>query len=286
MLVRTVNEVVGMSVEDARREVEEKRRLFGDEHLETLDSMSLLATALRDAGKNQEARAMVEGLIRTRSRLYTHDEYAIQRLSLILATVLFALGELPSARILEEGALETFDKMSGPDSTASLTAARHLSNTLRVMGEFPALALLEERILATLRRTLGEAHPDTVLAMRRLARTRRQTAEYLAARDLDTMVIEIAERNHFDRRMILEAKCDLFADLAHLDDYQGRVKLLVEIYDESDRTLPKGDPLRKRIDRNRKLVKPLLRSAEKARKRSTPSEGEDDFPTLDIPDTL
>jgi tetratricopeptide (TPR) repeat protein len=273
-----------MSVEEARREVEEKRRLYGDDHLETLDSMSLLATALRDAGKHQEARSMVEELIRTRSRLHTHDEYAIQRLSLILATVIFALGDFPSARILEEGALETFDKMSGPDSTASLTAARHLSNTLRVMSDFASLAVVEERILATLRRTLGESHRDTVQAMSRLARTRRQTSEFQAAKDLDTMVIEIAGRNGFDARMILEAKCDLFADLTLLDDYQGRVTLLLEIYEESDRTLPKGDPLRKRIDRNRKFVKPLLRTAKKSRKFSASSD--DEFPQLHIPDTL
>ena len=273
-----------MSVEEARREVENKRRIFGDEHLETLDSMSLLATALRDSGKYQEARATVEELIRTRSRLYTNDEYAIQRLSLILGTVLFALGELSSAKILEEGVLESFDRMSGIDSDASLTAARHLSNTLRASRDYRSLADIEQRILDSLRRTRGESHRDTVQAMGRLAQTRRQTADFQAAKDLDTMVIEIAERHGFEERTIIEAKCNLFADLAQLNDYEARVQLLLQIYEESDRYLQKGDPLRRRIDRNRKLVKPLLRVAKKG---ATSHEALDrEVPQLHLPDML
>jgi len=112
-----------MSVEEARRDVEEKRRIYGDDALETLDAMSLLATALRDSGKHGEARRLIEELIRTRFSLYLNDEYAIQRLSLILGTVLFALGELSSARVLEEGVLEWFDKTSGP--IAARPSPRH-----------------------------------------------------------------------------------------------------------------------------------------------------------------
>jgi tetratricopeptide (TPR) repeat protein len=273
-----------MSVEEARRNVEEKRRVFGDEALETLDSLSLLATALRDAGKYVEARRMVEELIRTRSRLYLNDEYAIQRLSLILGSILFAMGDFPSARVLEEGVLESFDKTSGVDSGASLTAARHLSNTLRALSDFSSLADLEQRIVDTLRRTRGEADADTLQAMSRLAQTKRQLADFQAAKDLDTMVIEIAERSGVDQRTVIEAKCNLFADLAQLKEEKARLRLLTEIYEESDRYLAKGDPLRKRIDRNRKLIKPLLRVA---RKQAEAAGGaDDDGPRLHLPDTL
>jgi tetratricopeptide (TPR) repeat protein len=272
-----------MSVDDARRDVERKRQLLGDGDPDTLDSVSLLATALRDSGRYQEARETVEELIRTRSRLFTDDDYAIQRLSLILGTVLFGLGEFSSARVLEVGVLESVDTMFGPDSNASLTAARHLSNTLRAMGDYESLEVLEQRVLDTLRRTLGESHADTVQAMGRLAQTKRQTADFQGAKDLDTMVIEIAERNGFAARTIIEAKCQLFADLTLLDDYHARVRLLLEIYEESDRSLPKGDPLRRRINRNRKLVKPLLRAAKKA---GGYDDALDDVARLHIPDTL
>ncbi len=273
-----------MSIEEARRDVESKRRSFGDEHPETLDSRSHLATELRDAGQYQKAREAVEELIRTRSRLYPNDEYAIQRLTLILGTVLLALGEFSSARILEEGVLEAQDRMYGPDSASSLIAARHLSNALRKMRNYPELANIQQRILDSLLRTVGEGHPDTLLAMSQLAETRRLMGDFESARDLDTMVIEIAERHELNPRTAIEAKCSLFYDLSQLKEYDARLVLLLQIFEESEERLPKDDPIRKRISRARKLAKPFLKVMRRAAKSGEPVDPHDI--RLRLPDSI
>jgi len=273
-----------MSIEEARRDVDSKRRSFGDEHPETLDSLSRLATELRDAGQYQRARDAVEDLIRTRNRLYPNDEYAIQRLTLILGTVLLALGELPSARILEEGVLESQDRMHGADSASSLIAARHLSNTLRKMGDYPALANVQQRILDSILRTVGEGHADTLLAMSQLAQTRRLMEDFESARDLDSMVIEIAERHEFNPRTAIEAKCSLFYDLSQLKEYDARLVLLLQIFEESEQHLPKADPLRKRISRARKLAKPFLKILQREAKSGKPVDAYDI--RLRLPDSI
>ena len=273
-----------MSIEEARRDVDSKRRSFGDEHPETLDSLSRLATELRDAGQYQRARDAVEELIRMRYRLYPNDEYAIQRLTLILGTVLLALGDLSSARILEEGVLESQDRMYGSDSVSSLTAARHLSNTLRKMGDYPELANVQQRILDSLLRTIGEAHADTLLAMSQLAETRRSLGDFESAMDLDTMVIEIAERHEFNPRTAIEAKCRLFSDLTQLKEYDARLVILLQIFEESEEHLPKADPLRKRISRARRLAKPFLKVLERAAKSGEPVDAS--HIRLRLPDSI
>jgi hypothetical protein len=61
-------------------------------------------------------------------------------------------------------------------------------------------------------------------------------------------------------RLAIEARCDLFDDLKELNDGEGMLVVLERLYEDASRVLPKGDPLRKRVERHKPLMKTLLRA--------------------------
>jgi Mg2+ and Co2+ transporter CorA len=251
--------------EEALAAVEVSRAQFGEDHVGTLDKMRDLAIAYIEEGRASEAGALARSLLATREMLFANDDYEIQQLLLILSLAISNEGDLAGARLLQEGVLEEYDRMFGPDSPSAVIAGRHLSETLRLQEDHSALLLVEDRILSTRLRTLGEVHPDTVLAMRLLAQTNRALNRFLEARDLDQRAIEIIERTAMGDRLAIEVRCDLFLDLKGLNDGDGMLMVLKRLYDDTSRLLSKNDPLRKRVERHKPLMKVLLRTSKAQR---------------------
>jgi len=104
-----------------------RRRLFGMEHPDTLQSMMNLATVLRDQGQLEEARKLFEETLILDRRIRRPDYPARITLMGSLASVLGRLGHQKEARKLYEETLALSRGVYGPEHPDTLLTGNSLA---------------------------------------------------------------------------------------------------------------------------------------------------------------
>ena len=140
-------------VEEARLLLDARKELYGETDPATLDAMSVLARALRDAGSHHEAESVLRTSLGIQNRSAEMDEARITRTEFDLAIVLDRLGEADAARPLWEKVLEASDRSDGPESQLSRQSATNLAITLRKLRRYGDEFPLRVRILESTRRS-------------------------------------------------------------------------------------------------------------------------------------
>jgi tetratricopeptide (TPR) repeat protein len=150
--------------------LEVRRRKLGDEHPDTLDSITNLALHHSEMGNYEAALPLSEEAVAATRRTVgnTHEEAGHAIIS--LATVHSLMGNYTLARPLHEEALEMRRGLIGAEHLDTMNSMHGLGHCLVNLGECEEGNRLLEETVAIARRMLGEHHPSTEHFERGLAR--------------------------------------------------------------------------------------------------------------------
>jgi tetratricopeptide (TPR) repeat protein len=256
-----------LAIQEARELAEAKRDLLGGDHPETLEAMTVLTHAYRDAGDNQSARGLLEEILASRMRTLGADHIDTTRTEFELGLVLKRLDDLFSARRVQERVLESSDRQYGPDSELSVRAAANLANTLRALKHYDLELPLRERVVDARRDSVGSQHMDFFRPLVDLATVNHNLHNHKLALDLNQIVLEGFELNAVDRRTVLALQFNIVIDLIRLKRAREAAEVFERAYNEARVILAPDDPLRVQAEKQRRTMTFLGRHAQRLSER-------------------
>lgn len=146
-----------------------RRLLLGEEHGDTLDSKALLAEALFQQEKFQEARFLQEAVLAAREAADGAAAPSTLLASTALGLTLAELGQFPDALALQDTVIDAYQRELGDEHAATVESLAVRADILARAGRLEQAAQLMERVQAARSRLLGSEHPDTERVRRGLA---------------------------------------------------------------------------------------------------------------------
>ena len=225
------------------RVLEAHRRVLGEEHPETLTSMTNLAVTLGAQGDHAGARELQERVLEAHRRVLGEEHPETLTSMTNLAVTLSDQGDHAGARELEERVLEARRRVLGEEHPDTLTSMNNLAVTLSDQGDHAGARELQERVLEAHRRVLGEEHPGTLASMGNLAVTLRAQGDHTGARELQERVLEAHRRvlgeEHPDT---LKSMNNLAVTLSDQGDHAGAWELQERVLEARRRVLGEEHP--------------------------------------------
>ncbi len=169
-----------------------RRRLVGEEHLDTLLSRRLLSVIALNEGRYTEARADQEAALAVLLRDLGPDHEETISQKEIVAICLERAGSFREAEALHREVWGQRRRLFGADDPKTLSSMMHVATSFSDHGRAAEAEPLLLTLLAKRRTVLGPNHPDTLAALHHLG------------------------RNYFNRN------CVNLAFEAHLETYQRR----------------------------------------------------------------
>jgi non-specific serine/threonine protein kinase/serine/threonine-protein kinase len=210
-----------------RRSVEIRRRLSGEENLDTLASLHGLASSLERLGRYEEAEKLYAEVVERRRRLLGEDHPDTLLASNNLSVVYERRGDYAKAGELYRQVLEARRRVLGPDHPDTLWSMNNMAGSFKNEGRFDeAEKLFRETIQGRLR-TSGPDHPDTIWVERNLATFYIDRARYAEAESIVRRVIETSRRVLGEAHPNTSSAVSL---LAHVLSFQGKHEEAEEIY--------------------------------------------------------
>jgi tetratricopeptide (TPR) repeat protein len=220
-----------------------RRRVLGDDHPDTLISMSNLALARRALGDLHGACDLFEQVLTTRRRVLGDDYPDTLRSMNSLAVTRLNLGDPHGAHDLFEQTLAVRRRVLGDDHPDTLWTMHSLAVTRGALGDLRGARELHEQALAGFRRVLGDDHPNTLRSMYSLAVIRRALGDLQSARDLFEQVLADSRRvlgdDHPDTLRTMNKLATTRRDLG---DRQGARGLVEQALADSRRVLGDDHP--------------------------------------------
>jgi serine/threonine protein kinase len=169
-----------------------RRRLLGEENLETIASMNSLAWSYQQQGRTEEAEMLDKRVLELRLRLQGEEHTDTLKTMSGLAWVYRQQARYAEAEKLYRRVFEVRSRVQGDDDPATLMAASDLANCLWTQRRYSDAEAIDLPTLERKRRVLGEDHPYTLATMHGLANVydgqgRHAEAETLFRQTLDGM---------------------------------------------------------------------------------------------------
>jgi CRP-like cAMP-binding protein/tetratricopeptide (TPR) repeat protein len=174
----------------------DRRRVQGDDHLDTLTTRHDLAAAIGMQGRYGEAEQLYRELLEDDYRLLGpgHRETLAGRYN--QARMIGLQGRYAEAEELGHQVLQDQHRLLGDSDPDSLTTRQSLARITGKAGHYADAERMYRQVLDDRRRILGNDHPDTLATRHRLARMIGLQGRYAEAEDLCHQVLE-------DRRRLL-----------------------------------------------------------------------------------
>ncbi|KAH8746822.1 P-loop containing nucleoside triphosphate hydrolase protein [Hyaloscypha sp. PMI_1271] len=154
-----------------RKVLDDRQRILGEEHPDTISAMNDLANALGNQGQLDEAAKMHEEVLEKRRRILGKEHPSTISAMNNLANTLGDQGQLDEAAKMLEEVLEKMRRILGEEHPSTISVMNNLAFMLGGQGQLDEAAKMHEEVLEKRRRILGEEHPDTISAMNNLANT-------------------------------------------------------------------------------------------------------------------
>ncbi|MHC4941598.1 MAG: tetratricopeptide repeat protein [Planctomycetota bacterium] len=145
------------------------RSALGDEHLNTIATMDMLAIALYRKGDLSEAEQLFKETLEIQ-RLLLGEEHPDTLTALAnLAAVLVHQGDYAGAESVFRETLEVKRRLKGDENSSTLTTMNNLAVLLMNQGKYSESEALFEDLIEIQKRVQGEEHPRTLILMNNLA---------------------------------------------------------------------------------------------------------------------
>jgi nephrocystin-3 len=220
-----------------------RRHLFGDEHQETLHSMTALCGTLSYGGNLSAAKALAESVLEVRRRRLGEESPRTHISMTILAHIFEAQGDFSGAQSLLELVLAATRRCLGDDHGITLTAMSNLADTLHALGNQSAAQQLRKEAMDTSLRRFGERHTATLHFMAELALSFFASNELPEAHALqERAVTGLSRRLGNEHPETLSRMTELARTLAGMGDLEGSTKILESVLNARRRTLSQEHP--------------------------------------------
>ncbi|KAJ6484606.1 P-loop containing nucleoside triphosphate hydrolase protein [Mycena sanguinolenta] len=171
-------------------EVENQRKLYGPDGLDTLTAMNNLANTYHRLGQFEEAEKLQVEVLEKRRRLLGEDNLDTVMAMNNLAVTYNELGRFEDAIKLKVIVLEKCKKLLGDDHPRTLDAMHNLALTYHDLEQFEEAAKLAVVVAEKRKQLMGNDHPKTLHAMASLATTYDALGRFEEAEKLEVVVLE------------------------------------------------------------------------------------------------
>lgn len=146
-----------------------RKRILGQEHNDTLDSMVMVGLAYDLRGRWDAAEEIEVQVMETRKRILGADHPDTLASMGNLASTYRNQGRWDEAEELAVQVMETRKRKFGADDPDTLTSMGNLASTLWDQGRWDAAEELEMQVMEARKRKLGADHPSTLSSISSLA---------------------------------------------------------------------------------------------------------------------
>jgi tetratricopeptide (TPR) repeat protein/tRNA A-37 threonylcarbamoyl transferase component Bud32 len=186
------------SLTEAQRELERavdvRRRLLGEQHKDTLESLNSLANVLQEQGRYPQAEALnTEILAIERRTLGDQHRDTLSGMN-SLASVFRSEGKYDPAAALAGAALEMQRRLLGEKHPDTLSTTVNLARIKMEQGDYPQAETLLTDAMRLRKQVLGEEHPDTLSSMDLLSLVYRSEGKYKQAEQLSEQTLGVRRR--------------------------------------------------------------------------------------------
>lgn len=199
-----------------------RRNLLGNEHTDTLESISQAGMLAYFRNQLEQANALFSDALATRKRLLGPDHPDTLSSMDDVATAYYRQGRLDEAEPLFRAALAGRRRVLGDNDPKTLTSINNLSILLQSRGQLAAAEPLLREALAGLRRRNGDEHSDTMIAAANLGVVLRQQKKFEEAEPLLREALETRRRVLGDRHIFTIYSTALYSaqqrDMGNLED--------------------------------------------------------------------
>jgi serine/threonine protein kinase/tetratricopeptide (TPR) repeat protein len=176
------------------RTLSTRRRLLGDDHPSTIESMINSGALLLDSGKLPEAERVTKEALQTSKRVLGDDHPQTITALENMGALLRALGDMPTAEQYLREALEKARRILGPDNPGTFSSAANLGAIIHLRGKLSEVEPYYREALEGRRRILGDDHPDTIESIANLGQLLLDQVNYAEAEPLLLQALEQARR--------------------------------------------------------------------------------------------
>ncbi|KAH6994974.1 hypothetical protein EDB80DRAFT_728361 [Ilyonectria destructans] len=174
--------------------VEISKRTLGENHQDTLASMSNLTLTYIKLGRWDQAEELGLQVIETQKRIFRKEHPDILASMNNLTLIYIKLGRWDQAEELGLQVMETQKRIFGEEHPDTLNSMGSLASIYRCQGRWDQAEELELQVTETQKRILGEEHPDTLNSMNNLALTYIKLGRWDQAEELELQVTETRKR--------------------------------------------------------------------------------------------
>jgi len=139
-----------------------RRRVLGDDHLETLHSINSMGDLLYSMGKSDEALAYYREALEGSRRVLGDDHPETLHSINNMGDLLHTMGKLDEALAYCREALEGQRRVLGDDHPETLMSINNMGALLNSTGKLDEALAYHREALEGQRRTLGDDHPETL----------------------------------------------------------------------------------------------------------------------------
>jgi tetratricopeptide (TPR) repeat protein len=197
-----------------------RKELLGEEHPDTLTSMTNLASTYREQGRWKEAEELQVSVMEARKRVLGEEHPDTLTSMANLASTYRDQGRWKEAEELQVSVLEARKRVLGEEHPHTLTGMANLASTYWNQGRWKEAEELQVSVLEANKRVLGEEHPHTLTGMFNLATTYLSQGRWKEAEELQVSVLEAR------KRVLGEGHPDTLAGMANFAytlECQGRI---------------------------------------------------------------
>jgi serine/threonine-protein kinase len=209
-----------------QRVLEVRVETLGEEHPDTLKSMSHLAALWWTQGRYEEVERIDRRTLAICRRALGEEHEETLRSRNGLATTLFTLGRYDEAAQLFEQVLAVKRRQLGDSHPDSLTLTNNLAAADIELGRYAKAESALRQLVSARVRVLGEEHGDTLRSMHNLGVVLAQLARYEEAAEQLQQVMVLRQRLPGQQHLGLQTSCYL----ADVYREQGRIQEAEALY--------------------------------------------------------
>jgi serine/threonine protein kinase/Tfp pilus assembly protein PilF len=171
-----------------------RRHALGEQHRETLDTISRLGEACWAQGQYPRAEQLYTKALDLQRRTLGSEHGDTLRTMANLAVLYSDQGKYPQAEILYNRTLELQRRFLGDQHHDTLSTMNNLAVLYRQEDKYPQAELLYTKLVDIRLRVLGEQHPDTLRSVHNLATLYSAERKFGQAEPLFGKVLELRHR--------------------------------------------------------------------------------------------
>jgi tetratricopeptide (TPR) repeat protein len=167
-----------------------RKRVLGDEHLETLASMNNLASTYMSQGQWNYAQELQVQAMQTMKRVLGNEHPDTLTSMNNLALTHMNQGQWKDAEELLVQAVQAMKRVLGNEHPVTLNSMDNLARAYSDQGKREEAEKLQVQVIQTMKRVLGNEHPDTLASMSNLAVAYWKQRRWKEAEELGIQVVE------------------------------------------------------------------------------------------------